>query len=51
MKQKGKSQNGDNKKKHAKFPKKREFLTPYQCVRNVRFSENFPCFVFLKHSF
>ena len=52
--QKGESQNGCFKKtKHVKFPEKRTFLTPclYQGVRNVRFSENLTCFVFLKHPF
>ena len=50
--QKGESQDGGNTKiKHAKFSEKRTFLTPwyaaYQGVRNVRFSENLACFVFL----
>ena len=61
--QKGESQNGCFKKaKHAKFSEKRTFLTPnfpkkliflgpYQRVRNVCFSENLTCFVFLKHPF
>ena len=60
----GKSQNGcfNKKKKHAKFSGNRTFLTPwyahvrvhtcvYQRVRNVRFSENLACFVFLKQPF
>ena len=57
--QKSESQNLCFKKtKHAKVPKKREFLTPwhahictcpYQGVRNVRVSENLAFFVFLKH--
>ena len=55
IRQKGESQNGCFKKtKHAKFSKKRIFLTrtcAYQGARNIRFSENLACFVFLKHSF
>ena len=57
IRQKGKSQNGCLKKtKHAKFSEKRTFLThcrtcAYQGVRNVCFSENLACFVFLKHPF
>ena len=60
IKQKIESQNGCFKKtKHAKFSEKRKFLTPlsrtrtcvYQGVRNVCFSENLACFVFLKHPF
>ena len=58
IRQKSKSQNGCfNKKKHAKFSEKRTFLTPWYInvhirgVRNIRFSENLACFVFLKHSF
>ena len=51
MRQKGESQNGCYKKtKHPKFSKKaRTFLTPdmYQGLRNVRFSENLACIVFL----
>ena len=55
IRQKGVSQNGGNKKrKHAKFsPKNEHFLAPdthtcvYQGLRNVRFSENLTCFVFL----
>ena len=52
----GKSQNGGNKKtKHAKFSEKTNISYPlirthtcaYQGVRNVRFSENLVCFVFL----
>ena len=51
IRQKGESQNGCFKKtKHAKFSKKRTFLTPWY-ARNVRFSENLACFVFLKHPF
>ena len=55
--QKGESQNGGNTKtKHAKFSEKRTFLTTYQVVgdklvRNVRFSENLACFVFLLPQF
>ena len=50
--QKGKSQNGCFKKpKHAKISEKQTFLTPYQEVRNVCFSEILVCFAFLKHSF
>ena len=60
IRQKGESQNGCFKKiKHAKFSKKRTFLTPlirtgtcaYQGVRNVRSSENLASCVFLKHPF
>ena len=57
IRQKGESQNGCFKKtKHAKFFEKRTFLASwyaraYQGVRNVRFSENLACFVFLKHPF
>ena len=54
IRQKGKSQNGWFKKtKHVKFSEKQIFLTPcaYQGVKNVRFSENLTCFVFLKHPF
>ena len=56
--QKDESQNGCYKKtKQVRFSKKRTLLTPmictrtcaYQEVRNVRFSENLTCFVFLKH--
>ena len=41
------------KQSTSNFPKKRTFLTPwYVNVRkNVRFSENMVCFVFLKHRF
>ena len=57
--QKGRSLNGCSKKtKHIKFSAKETFLTPwhtrtcaYQGVRNVCFSENLACFVFLKHPF
>ena len=55
IKQKGKSQKGCFKNtKHDKFSEKRTFLTlwcAYQGVRNVRFSKNLACFVFLKHPF
>ena len=60
IRQKSESQNRCFKKtKHAKFSEKRTFLTPwyahvtcaYQGIRNVRFSENLVCFVFLKHLF
>ena len=60
IRQKGKSQNECFKKtKHARFSEKRTFLTPWYAhvggrirgVRNVRFSENLACFVFLKHPF
>ena len=57
LSQKGESQNWCFKKtKHAKFSEKWTFVTPwcartYQGVRNVRFSENLACFVFLKHPF
>ena len=56
IRQKGESQNGCFKKtKHAKFPEKQIF-TPlirtrtcaYNGARNVHFSENLACFVFLK---
>ena len=56
IRQKGQSQNGCFKKtKHVKFSEKRTFLTPRSCahpgLRNVCFSENLTCFVFLKHLF
>ena len=53
IRQKWESLNGCFKKtKHAQFPEKRIFRTcAYQGGRNVRFSENLACFVFLKHSF
>ena len=61
IRQKGECENGCFKKtKHAKFFKKRTFLTPwyahvrtcaYQGVRNVRFLENLAYFIFLKHPF
>ena len=57
MRQKVVSQNGCFKKsKYAKISEKWAFLTPwYACanqgVRNVRFLENLPCFVFLKYPF
>ena len=59
IRQKGESQNGCFKKKHAKFCKKtniscpliRRYICAYQGVRNVRFSENLTCFIFLKHPF
>ena len=59
IRQKGESENVCFKKtKHAKFSQKRTFLTHdthmYMClsvVRNVCFSENLACFVFLKHPF
>ena len=51
---KGESQNGGSKKtKHAKLSEKTNNFFPliqtcaYQGIRNVRFSENFVCFVFL----
>ena len=58
IRQKGKSQNGGNKTKHAKFSEKINVSYPlihtrtcaYQGVRNVSlffFSENLTCFVFL----
>ena len=37
------------KNKHS--PPIRTYTCAYQDVRNVRFSENLACFVFLKHSF
>ena len=58
IKQKCESRNGFFKKtKPIKFPEKWTFLTPlmrtctcaYQGVRNVHFSENLTCFVFLKY--
>ena len=60
IRQKRKSQNGCFKKtKHAKFSEKKNIshplictrTCPYQGVRNVRFSENLACSVFLKHPF
>ena len=61
IRQKGQSQNWYFKKtKHAKFSKKRTFLTfhahvrvhsAYQWLRNVHFPENFTCLVFLKQPF
>ena len=63
VRQKGESQNGCFKKtKYVKFSEKRTFLTSWYAhlcvyqgrgrgVRNVRFSENLACFVFLKHPF
>ena len=61
IRQKGESQNGCFKKrKHAKFSKKRTSFTPwythvrtsaYHGVKNVCFSENLECFLFLKHPF
>ena len=51
IRQKGGSQNGSSKKQSTpNFPKNEHFLPPtyaYQGVRNVRFSENLACFVFL----
>ena len=54
IREKGESKNGGSKKtKHAKFPVKQRFLTPwyamcaYRRVRNVHFSGNLACFVFL----
>ena len=45
IRQKGESQDGGNKKtKQAKFSENRTFL---KGVRNIRFSENLACFVFL----
>ena len=54
--QKGESQNGCFKKtKHAKFSEKTNIsfllIRTRQEVRNVRFTENLACFVFLKHPF
>ena len=59
IREKGESQNGCFKKtKYAKFSEKQKFFTPwythihaYQGVRNVHFTENLVCFVFLKHPF
>ena len=53
IRQTGESQNECFKKtKHAKFSEKRTFLPPwYAHVRNIRFSGNWACFVFLKHPF
>ena len=54
IRQKGESQDGCFKKtKHVKFPEKTNISYPwYVNVRkNVRFSENMVCFVFLKHRF
>ena len=48
------------KQSMSNFPKNKKFLPPwyahlrtcvYQEVKNVRFSENLTCFVFLKHPF
>ena len=56
IRKKGESCNGGNKKtKHAKFPEKisnsypllRTRTCAHQGVRNVHFSENLACFVFL----
>ena len=56
IRQKGEYQNRCYKKtKHAKFSEKRAvvypltctYTCPYQGVKNVRFSENLVCFVFL----
>ena len=57
--EKGESQNGGNKEFHLIFqkinipppPPIRTCTCAYQDVRNVPFSENLACFVFLKHSF
>ena len=50
--QKGESQNGCfQETKHAKFSEKRTCPYAYQEVRNIRFSENLACLVFLKHPF
>ena len=35
----------------SNFPKNERFLPPYQRVRNVCFSKNLECLVFLKHPF
>ena len=35
----------------SNFPKNEHFLPPYQRVRNVCFSKNLACLVFLKHPF
>ena len=60
IKQKGESQNGCfEKTKHAQIFRKTNIYYPlirtstqaYQGVKNVRFSENLMCLVFLKHSF
>ena len=52
IRQKDESQDGCFKKtQHVKFSEKRTFLFAPGGVRNVRFSENLACFVFLKHSF
>ena len=48
IRQKGESQNGCFKKKSTL---KRTRTCTYQIVRNTSFSENFACFVFLKHPF
>ena len=56
--QKCEFQNGCFKKtKHDKFSERQTYLTPlirprtYQKLRNVSFSEDLGCFVFLKHPF
>ena len=52
IRQKGESRNGCFKKtKHAISEKQIFFTCAYQGVRNVHFSENLACFVFLKHRF
>ena len=55
IRQKSECQNGCFKKtKHTKFAEKRTFFAPWYAhvrVRNVRFSGNLACFVFLKHPF
>ena len=48
----GQSQNGCFKKvKHVKFSGKRTFFSLYQGLKNVRFSDNLTCIVFLKDPF
>ena len=60
IRQKSKSQKGVSRKENtSNFLKNENFLPPdthmytraYQGVKNVRFSENLTCFVFLKHTF
>ena len=35
----------------GKYVSRKQIMCAYQMVRNVRFSENLACFVFLKHPF
>ena len=49
--QKGESQTGVSRKQSTPNFPKNDFILPYQGIRNVRFSENFEYFVFLKNLF